>query len=167
MPIHTTADGRRLLVLHGDLFDAVVQRARWLAIVGDRLHTATLHAQPLVERDARAHGASVLVARAIPEAQGQGRRQAISVDFECAVAAEAKRRGADGVVCGHIHKAEIREIDGILYCNDGDWVESLTALVETDRGELRIVRWHEVAAQVTQTLSATREGMTLAYIGRH
>ena len=54
---------------------------------------------------------------------------------------EARRRGYDGVVCGHIHKAEIRELDGLPYCNDGDWVESLTALVETQDGDLRILTW--------------------------
>jgi predicted phosphodiesterase len=57
------------------------------------------------------------------------------------MAAEARRRGCTGVVCGHIHKAELRSIDGILYCNDGDWVESLTALVELDTGELKLVNW--------------------------
>ncbi|NDF04729.1 MAG: UDP-2,3-diacylglucosamine diphosphatase, partial [Betaproteobacteria bacterium] len=62
-------------------------------------------------------------------------------DFEEALVAEARRRGYDGVVCGHIHKAEIREIDGLLYCNDGDWVESLSALVETHTGELKLVYW--------------------------
>ena len=62
-------------------------------------------------------------------------------EFESAVAAEARRRGADGVVCGHIHKAEMREIDGVLYCNDGDWVESCTALVEHVDGTLEIVHW--------------------------
>jgi len=66
--------------------------------------------------------------------------------FEEALAREAKRRGVDGVVCGHIHKAEIRTIDGVLYCNDGDWVESLTALVELDSGELRIVDWKAIEA---------------------
>ena len=65
-------------------------------------------------------------------------------EFEQAVAAEARRRGADGVVCGHIHKAEIRDIDGVLYCNDGDWVESCTALVEQPSGELEILRWAEI-----------------------
>jgi UDP-2,3-diacylglucosamine pyrophosphatase LpxH len=69
--------------------------------------------------------------------------------FEEALAREAKSRGLDGVVCGHIHKAEIRDIDGIVYCNDGDWVESLTALVETTDGELRIVRWHEILDAAT------------------
>ena len=64
--------------------------------------------------------------------------------FETALAEEARRRGLDGVVCGHIHRAEIREIDGILYMNDGDWVESCTALAETKAGAFKIVRWAEV-----------------------
>jgi UDP-2,3-diacylglucosamine pyrophosphatase LpxH len=67
--------------------------------------------------------------------------------FEQAMAAEARRRGCDGVVCGHIHKAEIRDINGVLYCNDGDWVESMTALVETFAGELDIIHWRTRQAQ--------------------
>ena len=62
-------------------------------------------------------------------------------DFELALVSEARRKGYDGVVCGHIHKPQIKTIDGILYCNDGDWVESLSALVETHSGELRLVHW--------------------------
>jgi hypothetical protein len=65
-------------------------------------------------------------------------------DFEAIMAREARKRKCDGVVCGHIHKAEIREIDGLLYCNDGDWVESLTALVETFEGELKIIHWPHI-----------------------
>jgi UDP-2,3-diacylglucosamine pyrophosphatase LpxH len=64
--------------------------------------------------------------------------------FEEAIAREARERGLDGVVCGHIHKAEIRDIGGVVYCNDGDWVESLTALVETAAGDLKILHWHDV-----------------------
>ena len=62
-------------------------------------------------------------------------------NFEHAVAMQARKRGFQGVVCGHIHKAQIKNIDGIVYCNDGDWVESLTALVETFEGELKIIEW--------------------------
>ena len=68
------------------------------------------------------------------------------------MASEARRRGVDGVVCGHIHHAEIRTIDGILYCNDGDWVESCTALVEDFEGRLRIVRWAEELAREQSVL---------------
>lgn len=65
-------------------------------------------------------------------------------DFEVAVAREARRRGHDGVVCGHIHRAEMRTIDGTLYCNDGDWVESRTALVEHEDGRLEVLQWKPV-----------------------
>jgi UDP-2,3-diacylglucosamine pyrophosphatase LpxH len=65
-------------------------------------------------------------------------------DFEHIMAREARMRNCDGVVCGHIHKAEIREIDGLIYCNDGDWVESLSALVETTEGELKLVFWNTI-----------------------
>ena len=68
-------------------------------------------------------------------------------NYEEAVASEARRRGVDGVVCGHIHHAEIRDIDGIRYCNDGDWVESCTALVEDFDGRLRIIHWAEEHAR--------------------
>jgi UDP-2,3-diacylglucosamine pyrophosphatase LpxH len=66
--------------------------------------------------------------------------------FENALAGEARRRGFDGVVCGHIHKADLVERDGLVYCNDGDWVESCTALVEDLHGELRLLSWRPAAA---------------------
>jgi len=156
-----------LLVLHGDLFDAVVQRARWLALVGDRLHTTVLHLNRWLN--------ALRVRLGFPywslaKYVKLRIKNAVSyiVDFECAIAAEARRRGANGVVCGHIHKAEIRDIDGILYCNDGDWVESLTALVEGDDGSLRVLSWHDVAARTADIISSrTREEPTLAYIAGH
>ncbi|MFO1308897.1 MAG: UDP-2,3-diacylglucosamine diphosphatase [Burkholderiales bacterium] len=143
--VHCTARGQRLLVTHGDLFDGVVQCARWLAIVGDALYTFTLK----LNRHVNALRARMgLRYWSLSQYLKHRVKNAVSyiVAFEAALAGEARRRGLDGVVCGHIHKAEIREIDGILYCNDGDWVESLTALVETLDGELRIVHWHEVRA---------------------
>ena len=68
-------------------------------------------------------------------------------DFEHVMTEEARRRGCDGVVCGHIHKAEMREINGILYCNDGDWVESLSALAEDFDGKLRLIHWRSRMAE--------------------
>jgi UDP-2,3-diacylglucosamine pyrophosphatase LpxH len=153
--------------LHGDLFDAVVQQARWLAIVGDRLHTTVLHLNRWLNALRARLGfpywsfAKYVKLRV---------KNAVSyiVDFEHAVAAEARLREADGVVCGHIHKAEIRDIDGILYCNDGDWVESLTALVEAADGSLRVLSWHDVAERTAHVISSgTREEQTLAYITGH
>ena len=140
--VHRTALGLRLLVIHGDLFDAVVQHAKWLAYLGDWLYTLTLRLN---------HHFNALRARlglpywSLAQFLKHKVKNAVSyiTAFEEALASEARLRGFDGVVCGHIHKAEIREIDGILYCNDGDWVESLTALVETTAGELKIVHWHD------------------------
>ena len=77
------------------------------------------------------------------------------LEFEHALIHEAKHRGYDGVVCGHIHKAEIKEVDGLLYCNDGDWVESLTALVETMTGELQIVHWSRILEDEPAKVSFT------------
>jgi UDP-2,3-diacylglucosamine pyrophosphatase LpxH len=142
--VHTTARGQRLLVIHGDLFDGVVQCARWLALLGDVLYTMILK----LNQHFNALRARVgLPYWSLSQFLKHRVKNAVSyiTSFENALAREARLRRFDGVVCGHIHKAEIRDIDGILYCNDGDWVESLTALVETFSGELRIVHWHEVA----------------------
>ena len=142
--VHVTADGRRMLVTHGDLFDAVVQGARWLAHVGDALYMFSLKLNRWFNRARASMGmpywslAQFLKHRVKNAVSYIGR-------FEEALAHEARRRGFDGVVCGHIHKAEIRHVGGILYCNDGDWVESLTALVETEAGELRIIDWKAIA----------------------
>ncbi len=141
--IHTTAQGKRMLVLHGDRFDGVISCAKWLAYVGDNLYTMILKwNQWLNSWRARAG----LPYWSLSQYLKLKVKNAVSYisSFENALAAEAKRRGLDGVICGHIHKPEIREIDGITYCNDGDWVESLSALVEDYAGELRLVTWQEI-----------------------
>ncbi len=136
--IHVLLDGRRLWVTHGDLFDGVIQCAKWLAHVGDVAYEFILK----VNRRFNALRARLgLPYWSLSRYLKARVKRAVSYisDFEGAVAHEAKRRGVQGVVCGHIHHAEIREIDGILYCNDGDWVESLTALVEHHDGRLEII----------------------------
>lgn len=142
--IHTTADGKRLWITHGDYFDAVIQCATWLAYVGDSAYEFTLklnsHLNSLRARLGLPYWSlskylKLKVKRAV----------SFIGDFEQAVAREARKRGVHGVVCGHIHHAELREIDGILYANDGDWVESLTALVEHADGRLEILDWSEPA----------------------
>jgi UDP-2,3-diacylglucosamine pyrophosphatase LpxH len=138
--VHRTADGRLLWVTHGDLFDGVVQCAQWLAHVGDRAYELTLRLNR--------HLNSLRVRMGLPYWSLSGylkhkvkRAIAYVGDFESAVAREARRRGVHGVVCGHIHRAELREIDGIVYANDGDWVESLTALAEHVDGRLELIDW--------------------------
>jgi UDP-2,3-diacylglucosamine pyrophosphatase LpxH len=146
--LHTTAQGKRLLVTHGDFFDGVVQCARWLALLGDALYTMILAVN---QRFNAVRARLGLPYWSLSQFLKHKVKNAVSYigAFEAALAREARKRGLDGVVCGHIHKAEIRDIDGTLYCNDGDWVESLTALVETVHGELRILNWHEVLATTT------------------
>jgi UDP-2,3-diacylglucosamine pyrophosphatase LpxH len=138
--VHLTADGRRLWVIHGDHFDGVIQCAKWLAYVGDWAYELTLR----INRHFNSLRARLgLPYWSLSKYLKLKVKRAVSYvgDFESAVAREAQRRGLQGVVCGHIHHAEMRSIDGVLYCNDGDWVESLTALVEHADGRLEIVDW--------------------------
>ena len=141
--IHKTADGKRLLIIHGDAFDGVVRYARWLAFLGDRAYNVALVLNHWFNKARLALGYPYWSLSAFLKHKVKNAVNYIG-DFEHAVASEAKRRGTDGVVCGHIHKAEMRQIDGILYCNDGDWVESCTALVEHMDGRLEILHWTEI-----------------------
>ncbi len=138
--VHQTADGRRFLVMHGDEFDGVVQYAPWLAFVGDWAYRTVLMLNTVLNRVRRRLGFGYWSLSAFLKVKVKNALQFIE-DFEGAVAAEARRRGVDGVICGHIHKAEMRDIDGVTYINDGDWVESCTALVEHFDGRMEILHW--------------------------
>lgn len=138
--VHHTADGRKLWVIHGDYFDAVVQCAKWLAYVGDNLYEFSLrlnrHLNSLRARMGLPYWSlSKYLKHRVKRALN------FITAYEEAVATEACKRGLDGVVCGHIHRAEMRMINGVLYCNDGDWVESCSALVEHHDGRLEIIEW--------------------------
>ena len=141
--IHTTADGRKLWITHGDLFDGVMQYAKWLAYVGDNLYSLILYFNRYLNLLRIRMGMQYWSLSQYLKHQVKNAVSYIA-DFEMIMAREARLRGCQGVVCGHIHKAEIRMIDNLLYCNDGDWVESLTALVETHDGELKIVHWPRI-----------------------
>lgn len=138
--VHTLLDGRKLWVVHGDLFDGVMQHARWLALLGDTAYTIILKLNRWFNAVRHRLGFSYW---SLSQYLKQKVKKAVNfiTAFEEAVIDEARRRGYQGVVCGHIHKAEMREINGMLYCNDGDWVESMTALVETLDGELQLIHW--------------------------
>lgn len=138
--IHTTADGRSLWITHGDYFDGVIQCAKWLAYLGDNMYEFTLKLNRHLNHLRTYFGMPYWSLSAYLKCRVKT-ALAYVTDFEVAVAKEAKRRGHQGVVCGHIHQAEIRDINGVLYCNDGDWVESRTALVEHFDGQLEIVQW--------------------------
>ena len=137
---HVTADGKRLLIIHGDEFDNVVRYARFLALLGDWAYTTALVINRWFNAARRRLGLPYWSLSAWLKRQVKEAVKAID-RFECALAAEARRRGFDGVVCGHIHQAEMREVDGIMYMNDGDWVESCTALVEHHDGRMELIDW--------------------------
>ena len=138
--VHRTARGERLLVLHGDQFDAAMVCPRWLSRVGDLLHGVTLGVNHQVNNMRRAFGRPYW-----PLAEWLKLRIGTSLryieQFERLAALHAARFGYDGVVCGHIHRANLRDIAGTLYGNTGDWVESCTALIENPHGQLELLRW--------------------------
>jgi UDP-2,3-diacylglucosamine pyrophosphatase LpxH len=144
--LHETVDGRVLWITHGDYFDGVIQCAQWLAHVGDWAYELTLRFNRYLNATRARLG---LPYWSLSRYLKLKVKRAVSYvsDFEIAVAREARERGVHGVVCGHVHHAEIRTIDGILYCNDGDWVESLTALVEHADGRLEILDWSSRPSQ--------------------
>lgn len=139
--VHITADGKKLWVIHGDYFDGVIQCAKWLAYVGDNLYEFTLKLNRYLNHLRARMGMPYWSLSAYLKLKVKKAVNFIS-DFEVAVANEARKLGYHGAICGHIHQAEIRNIDGILYCNDGDWVESCTALVEHADGRLEILRFN-------------------------
>ncbi|MEZ6014738.1 MAG: UDP-2,3-diacylglucosamine diphosphatase [Planctomycetota bacterium] len=151
--VHHTADGRRLLVTHGDRFDDYGEESAWLVALGDWLYAWTVRASEALNVVRKWCGRpywslSLHLKQKVKGAVGFVSR------FEERVTAAARERHVDGVVCGHIHKAELRDIDGVTYANDGDWVESCTALVEHACGRLELLQWNGVEAV---PISGTRE----------
>jgi UDP-2,3-diacylglucosamine pyrophosphatase LpxH len=162
--VHTTALGQKLWVTHGDYFDGVVQCAKWLAYLGDNLYEVTLRLNRYLNHWRAKLGLPYWSLSAFLKHKVKSALNYVT-DFERAVAREAQHRGYQGVVCGHIHRAEMRDIDGVLYCNDGDWVESMTALVEHHNGRLEIVHWaaqsnHPLAVAVPSPLHTVQPAMT-------
>jgi len=155
---HTTADGRRLLVMHGDEFDSVVRYAPFLALLGDWAYAQALVLNRHFNAARRRLGYPYRSLSQWLKRQVKGAVKAID-RFEGALAGEARRRGFDGVVCGHIHHAEMRTVDGILYLNDGDWVESCTALVEHPDGRLELVDWTLASRGLAAVLASEREAI--------
>ncbi len=142
--IHETADGRKLLIIHGDQFDVVVRNAKYLAHLGDWAYVFALSANTKFNRIRRFLG---LPYWSLSKWAKLKVKDAVSFigEFEKALARAARNCGADGVVCGHIHHAVIGEREQIQYINTGDWVESCTAIVETHTGELQLIDWAEIA----------------------
>ncbi|WP_395666353.1 UDP-2,3-diacylglucosamine diphosphatase [Methylocella sp.] len=144
--VHVTADGRRLLVIHGDQFDVVVQHARWLAFLGDWAYEAALVVNRWFNKVRRWLGFPYWSLSSWAKLKVKNAVSFIG-DYEQTLADAARRHQVDGVVCGHIHHAAIRDIGGALYVNTGDFVESCTAVAEHADGRLEILRWQATAAE--------------------
>ncbi len=140
--VHTTSDGKRYLLLHGDEFDQVTRYHRWVAILGDISYNFLVRLNAglsWLRRHMNRPGYWSLA--------GYAKRKVKTAvnfifDFEDSVLHHVRERGYDGVICGHIHWAEIKEIDGLLYMNSGDWVDSCTAIVEHLDGRMELMVWH-------------------------
>ena len=145
--VHTAADGRRYLVTHGDLFDIVIRHARWLAYLGDKAYDAAIAANTVFNNVRRRLG---LRYWSVSQWAKYKVKNAVSFigDFEKALAAEASRRGLDGVICGHIHHAAAHDDFGFTYINCGDWVESCTAIGEHFDGRFEIINWAKFEPRV-------------------
>jgi UDP-2,3-diacylglucosamine pyrophosphatase LpxH len=146
--IHQTVDGRKFLVLHGDEFDVVVKYARWLAYLGDWSYGLCLKLNDFLNIIRQRLGYPYWSLSAYLKLKVKNAVKFIA-DFENALADVARDRGVDGVICGHIHHPEIREINGVTYCNDGDWVESCSALVEHFDGRLELIHWMGAVASLS------------------
>lgn len=137
---HIGADGKRYLVVHGDLFDGITRLAPWLSFLGDKAYDTVLYLNSKFNWIRHKFGFGYW---SLSKYLKHKVKKAVDFifQFEHNLAAYCKKRGFDGVICGHIHHAEIKEIDGVVYMNDGDWVESLTALVEHHTGIWEIIHW--------------------------
>ena len=145
--VHETADGKRLWVVHGNLFDNVTQHIHWLAYLGDHAYAALLKLNRVVNF---ARSMFNMPYWSLSQFLKHRVKSAVSFisAFETPMLNETRRRRCDGVVCGHIHKPEMLEVNGLLYLNDGDWVESLSALVEHHDGRLELLNWQNARSTI-------------------
>lgn len=154
--VHQTADGRRFLLLHGDEFDQVTRHHRWLAVLGDIGYNLLVRLNSWLSwlrRSLRLAGYWSLAGYAKRKVK---RALNFIYDFEDSVIHAVRQRGLDGVICGHIHYASVKNVAGLTYINCGDWVDSCTAVVEHADGRLEIVEWHRQVASVA-ALPAAQE----------
>ena len=149
--VHVTADGRRFLLTHGDEYDQVTTYHRWVSVLGDVSYTLLVHLNRLLSWVRRKIGVSGHWSLADYAKRNVLRAVSFISDFETSVVHNIKKRGLDGVICGHIHTPVIKHIDGMTYLNCGDWVDSCTAIVEHFDGRLELVHWLQPVAAAAQT----------------
>ena len=158
--IHTTKDNKKLLLIHGDEFDSVVMTNKWLVHFGDWLYDHIVVLNRYYNYARRKLGFPYWSLSHFLKMHTKKAVQYIE-NFENAVIHEAKRRGVDGVVCGHIHHPSMKQVDGVTYANTGDWVENCTAIVENKNGQLEVLHWANMQAmeklQLPDVIAAAKE----------
>jgi len=157
--IHELADGRRFLLLHGDEFDQITRHHRWIAVLGDVMYDGLVRLNVLISLVRRRLGMTGYWSLA-----GYAKRRVKSAlqfifDFEDSAIRAARQRGLDGIICGHIHSAVIRDADGVSYVNCGDWVDSCTAIVEHLDGRLELIAWDSRERALIKTDETEEEEM--------
>ncbi|KPM82709.1 UDP-2,3-diacylglucosamine diphosphatase [Pseudoalteromonas lipolytica] len=140
--IHTTKANKRFLLLHGDDFDSATRYNKLISIAGDAGYDFLLFLNRWTNRIRRLFGGNYWSLASWIKARVHKAREAIDA-FEKAAIHEAKKQAVDGIICGHIHHPAVKVVDGILYCNDGDWIENCTALVENSSGRIELLHWSE------------------------
>ena len=151
--VHTTADGQRLLLLHGDEFDSAVACSKLLAYIGTVIYDSMLWITVYINRYRRLFGWPHWSLATFVKTRLKNAMNYIE-SFESAAIHEAKCQGVDGVVCGHIHHASSKKIGNFYYYNTGDWVEGSTALVENHNGKIELMHWNELAKQIKSVPSS-------------
>ena len=139
--VHTAADGRRYALLHGDEYDQVTTYHRWVSVLGDAAYGLLVHLNRMLSLIRRKLGVRGHWSLADYAKRNVLRAVSFISDFETSVVRNIRKRGLDGVICGHIHTPAIKTIDGLTYMNCGDWVDSCTAIVEHFDGRMQLVRW--------------------------
>jgi len=160
--IHTTQAGKKLLLMHGDEFDHTVLCSRWIKIIGYTTYSLLIRLNRWGNKIRKLLGLPYWSMAYYIKNRVKNASKAIA-NFEKAAADEAMRRGVDGIICEHIHQPEIRSIDGVLYCNDGDWIESCTALVEHNNGRLELVHWGDLQQGIKCDKAANDSSITAPY----
>ena len=155
--VHRLADGRRFLLLHGDEFDQITRHHRWVAVLGDVAYNLLVRLNGLLSWMRRRMGISGYWSLAGYAKRRIKKALQFIFDFEDSAVHSARQRGLDGIICGHIHSATIRQIGELTYVNCGDWVDSCTAIVEQYDGRMQLVRWTHPAEATTASAVAIAE----------
>nr|WP_290427001.1 UDP-2,3-diacylglucosamine diphosphatase [Algoriphagus limi] len=144
------SNGKKYFITHGDVFDSITTNLRWIAYLGDIGYTFLLWLNRVVNHYRFKRGLPYFSLSQYVKSKVKSAVSYID-QYETELAKMARAKGCDGIICGHIHKAENREIEGIHYLNSGDWVETMSALAEDHEGNWQLIHYNEIDFKSIQT----------------